>query len=279
MGKKIKKTDSAVPATIPKTVVAIVLDRSGSMATCAKECLQGLNQEIQTIKDNANEKTAVFLTQFDHAVDILLSNRSALELKTIDRYEPRGSTRLFDAVGGTVTEIEQCVQDSDNVRYLVTIMSDGEENSSTEWNSKRLAEKIQTLQATGRWTFAYIGANVDLSKIQSMGFSTSNTMAYQSTPQGTVHAFAARSAGLSAFMCSTAMNTEKFYDGQKPQDENLKAGRDALARILGGNANPLTGGRISNSSVPVGQPEDRVQHGEKWESSRSKSREFLTVRP
>ena len=30
-----------------KTVVAIVLDRSGSMASVAKETIQGLNQEIQ----------------------------------------------------------------------------------------------------------------------------------------------------------------------------------------------------------------------------------------
>ena len=52
--------------------------------------------------------------------------------------------------------------------YLVIIMSDGEENSSIKVSSKELAEKIQKFQATGRWTFTYIGSNQDLSKIQQV---------------------------------------------------------------------------------------------------------------
>ena len=75
----------------PKTVVGLVIDRSGSMASVQAETLQGMNSEIQAIKDNANGDTRVFLTHFDHEIDKILTDVKASELATIDRYEPRGS--------------------------------------------------------------------------------------------------------------------------------------------------------------------------------------------
>jgi ribosomal protein S6 len=55
------------------------------------------------------------------------------------------------------------------------VFSDGEENASKYWNSSKLAERIQELQKTDRWTFTYVGANQDLSKIsQTLKIDSSN---------------------------------------------------------------------------------------------------------
>ena len=95
---------------------------------------------------------------------------------------------------------------------MVSIISDGQENSSVDWTSERLAEKIQQLQDTGRWTFSYVGANVDLSKVQQQtGIHISNIMSYTSDAAGTKAAFANRAASVGAYTASTRMRTESYW--------------------------------------------------------------------
>ena len=71
---------------------------------------------------------------------------------------------------------------NDNV--LVTIVTDGYENASREYNGSAVKALVDELKAKG-WVFAYIGANQDVEKVAA-SMSITNTMCFDTTHEGTV---------------------------------------------------------------------------------------------
>ena len=68
-------------------------------------------------------------------------------------------------------------------RVLVTIVTDGYENASREYNGKAIKVLVDELKDKG-WVFAYIGANQDVEKVAAT-ISITNTMTFQTTSHGT----------------------------------------------------------------------------------------------
>jgi len=68
-------------------------------------------------------------------------------LKTRDlswrAYNPGGGTPLYDAIGKGISKVMAQTDDGDHV--LVTIITDGEENSSEEWTLKMVRAMIEKL--------------------------------------------------------------------------------------------------------------------------------------
>lgn len=60
---------------------------------------------------------------------------------------------------------------------MVTILTDGEENASIEYNGSAIKKLINELKLN-RWTFTYIGADHDVEKFAS-SISTTNTIHFQ----------------------------------------------------------------------------------------------------
>mgnify|MGYP004566816155 FL=1 len=52
------------------------------------------------------------------------------------------------------------VQDIKDTMVVVTIITDGMENASREYNGKTIKELVERLRGEG-WTFTYMGANQD----------------------------------------------------------------------------------------------------------------------
>lgn len=176
-----KRDDSADSKLV--THVAIVLDRSGSMASCRAETINGFNEQVQKITgktktDGTADTTLITLVLFNHEVEFVhfVSPVDSLREITAEQYVPNGSTAMLDAVGLTLTRFEREVEDDEQTRYLVIIITDGEENDSKEFTYERIAEMIQKRQQTGRWTFSYMGANQDLSDLSKrLNIPKSNT--------------------------------------------------------------------------------------------------------
>jgi len=119
-------------------------------------------------------------------------------------YRPFGSTALFDAVGRAINEVADCDTEEGNVAFLVQIFSDGWENASVEFTSEGIAELVRAKQATGRWTFAYFGANQDLADVsKQLGIPPGNMIAFAATTTGT------RSVGAAG---QSLMNN--YYEGR-----------------------------------------------------------------
>lgn len=171
----------------------IILDESGSMESIKRAAINGMNETVQSIRD-AQKKHE----DQEHIVSLVSFNSSEIkgiydcvpvaEVKelTDKEYVPDCCTPLYDAMGLSLNHLRAKVNDEDKV--LVTIITDGEENSSTEYNSVAIKALVDSLKEKG-WVFAYIGANQDVLKV-AQTISVTNVMNFSSTDFGTTSAIA-----------------------------------------------------------------------------------------
>lgn len=198
--KKARKVKS-----VRKTYVALVLDRSGSMASCYNEALNGFNAQLKVIREESDKEGQTFVTVvvFNSEAKVLQEavGIDGVENLTQLQYRPQGGTAMYDAVMEAITTLEKYDDKEEQTAFLVVTISDGEENASKKFGSKELAEKIQDLQNTNRWTFGYVGANQDLSAIsRRLNLSHQNTLSYTSTPRGTQQMYFAANASVGDYM-------------------------------------------------------------------------------
>jgi hypothetical protein len=81
------------------------------------------------------------------------------------RYQPRGGTPLYDAVGRAIRSIDEGIArraDRGEPRedQVVVVISDGEENSSVAYRQSQVFAMIEERKERG-WTFVFLGANQD----------------------------------------------------------------------------------------------------------------------
>ena len=169
----------------------IILDESGSMAGLEKTSVDGVNETIQTIKGSyeqhhEQEQLLTFITfssrgDSDYRTQFeLMPIPKVDELKYSD-YRPCGGTPLYDTMGKALTELEKSATDSDIV--LVTIITDGYENSSREYNQTSIKDLISRLDEKD-WVFTYIGANQD-AILEAGKIGIRNAMNYDADIDGT----------------------------------------------------------------------------------------------
>ena len=110
------------------------------------------------------------------------------EVKEITKedYVACGCTALYDAMGEMISELKRKMTPED--RVLVTVITDGYENSSIHWSGSQIKSLVEELRHEG-WTFTYIGANQDVDAVAgSMGIR--NTLAFDETEEGIKEMFA-----------------------------------------------------------------------------------------
>jgi hypothetical protein len=86
------------------------------------------------------------------------------EVSSFLRYHPSGCTALYDGVGTAIDEIGKVLadmpEDQRPEKNLIVIMTDGEENSSREYQPSRIKEMIKHQEDKYNWTFLYIGTDI-----------------------------------------------------------------------------------------------------------------------
>lgn len=172
----------------------IILDESGSMDCVWAQTISNCNETLQTIFSAQKE----FYATQDHFISIytfqdagplksryLLRNRPIAEARmlTAKDYRPNGCTPLYDAVGETLTDLEAVAETHDDVVASVTIITDGEENSSRRYSGSDVAKIISRLKEKG-WNFNIIGANIDVESL-AKDLHIDNTLKWEQTQEGT----------------------------------------------------------------------------------------------
>ena len=182
----------------------IVVDESGSMCVIEKQALAGLNETIQTVKKvqdaHPDMEQHITIMTFDsghkrYIYDNVLA-KDATMLSEKD-YNPGGATPLYDAVGIAISKLNAITTDDDHV--LVTIITDGEENCSTEYSLNMIKTLIEKLKKHN-WTFSFIGTdNLD---VESMAkeMNIDNHLTFTEDAEGTAEMFATERACRMSFM-------------------------------------------------------------------------------
>ena len=186
----------------------IIVDESGSMSIIRKQAFTGMNETLQTVrqmqKKFPDQVQFVTLLTFDSCHTTWhYDNASALKTKDLSwkAYNPGGGTPLYDAIGKGISKVNAQVEDGDHV--LVTIITDGEENSSQEWTLKMIRTMIEKLKKQ-HWTFTLIGTdNLDV-EAMAHSFAIEEHLEFHQDMAGTKAMFARERRSRERYNCCVA---------------------------------------------------------------------------
>lgn len=198
-----------------RTHIAYVIDRSGSMGIIWQAALDGLNENINDVRLKADlgGETDVSVVAFDSEILTVAEGVPAdmIQNFTSEDFFPRGSTALYDAIKHAVELIKDELE-TDDTGYLVTVISDGEENAS-KTRQPEISELIKSLEATGKWTFNFMLANQDIHKfVNVMGVSFGNVADFSATMDGTQDAFRGMKAANASYLSSRSQGVTSRVD-------------------------------------------------------------------
>ena len=183
-----------------KVYNVIVLDKSGSMSSIARQAVDGVNETIGSIRSaqekNPDQEHTVTLVAFCGCeLKTIYDSIPVSEVKTLtDKdYRPCCMTPLYDAIGTTITRVNALKSQDSESLALVTIITDGYENASREYTHTAIRALIESYKEQG-WQFTYIGADHDVESV-SFSLSIDHHLQFDKTARGTHKMFAkARSA-------------------------------------------------------------------------------------
>ena len=172
----------------------IIVDESGSMCVIERQALAGINETIDTVKKmqkmHKDMEQRISLLTFDSGHKTFkydnVKAESVHRLGSKD-YNPCGGTPLYDAIGTAISKLNAQTTERDNV--LVTIITDGEENCSQEYNLKMVKTLFDKMKKQG-WTFTLIGTdNLDVEGMAGK-MCIDNHLAFTQDDRGTREMFA-----------------------------------------------------------------------------------------
>lgn len=186
MEQEIKKT---------KVYNVIIMDRSGSMWEIQKPAIMGYNEVLGGVKAAATkfaetQEQFMTLVLFDSSsIDEVYWNANPADaaILTEETYVPGACTPLYDAVGRTLTKLEKELKGDDNHSVVVTIITDGYENDSHEYNLTGVKSLIEHLKKEG-WSFAYMGTDHDVEGV-TVSLSITNVVKFEKTETETLKSF------------------------------------------------------------------------------------------
>lgn len=175
------------------TAIAVVVDRSGSMASIQLEAENGLNEFIAEQKKQ-DGKATLRLDQFDNVFETVFPTQ---DIQNVPRYhlQPRGMTALNDGIGKTVTEfgaeLAALPEDERPGNVVVVVVTDGGENSSREFTTERVKELVKEQEDKYGWTFIFLAANMDAIAVGGgYGVAAGNSLTYDVNNIGATYALA-----------------------------------------------------------------------------------------
>lgn len=176
-----------------KNVISFIIDRSGSMAASRSDMEPAINDYISKIKKEGVEAEIV-ITEFDTQVTTeYRSTKDDFSYSLV----PGGMTALNDAVGRTISKIDEKYQNSKIVTVIVT---DGEENSSREFTTSQVLELIESKQKDG-WVFEFL----------AVGPSAWSSSRQFSATLGASRVFNMNSSGTTGLYSSSLANRSVAY--------------------------------------------------------------------
>lgn len=223
------------------THIGVVLDKSGSMASCYNDTLGGFNTFIQAQKELDGEATISIIQfngNYNATIDMEAIN-DAVDLSK-ENYVPSGGTALLDAIGRTINNTDHAIsemeEDARPEKVIFVIITDGEENSSREFNRDQIMEMINRHTNEDKWEFIFIGANQDAIQAGgSMGVRATRAYTYTQDAVGTQTMYASLTRGMSNYRSKSAAEVSEdsyafFSEDNDANDANNTKDKDTTAR-------------------------------------------------
>lgn len=229
-----KQTKQTVqqPQPAGRTLVHILIDASGSMSNIKSAAVDALNRQIATVKAESlrnKQYTLLSVAQFIDSNRVNVPLRSSnwpeaiIPISPWGEYTPTGSnTPLRDAVSAAIVDLTFRASPEDSV--LLIVITDGQENASLRVTPAVMKNKIQKLQTTDRWTFAFSVPRGSKQLIaREFGVFDDNIQEWEQSVQGTEVMSMATAAGTSGYFTARSAgqtSVKKFYTDLSKLDPN-----------------------------------------------------------
>lgn len=164
------------------TEIVMIVDRSYSMYNIAAAAANAMNNYINEQK-NGVDSCYVTVWEFDNYVEKQIPRTKIEECPKI-KLVPRGDTRLYDAIGIAIKDMEAALKKARKKKtVLFVIQTDGGENSSREFTLAQVQELVKSKSEKG-WQFIFLGANFMDKQAKTMGFNPNATAGFAQTAVG-----------------------------------------------------------------------------------------------
>jgi hypothetical protein len=209
------------------THITAVLDRSGSMRSLQGKTIEGFNGFV-TEQQRVPGTATLSLFLFDDICDVVHSMVDIQKVPELTEnvYYARGWTALYDALAKAVDSTGQTLaalpEEERPSKVTVLVMTDGEENSSTEFGGEKgrlaLKAKIEHQTQKYNWEFVFMGANIDAKAVgTSLGIAAGNSAQYVASASGTEAVYTSMSRGVAR--SRTLGKQVSFFDDNDPKDQ------------------------------------------------------------
>jgi uncharacterized protein YegL len=214
----------------------IILDESGSMESIKSLIINGFNELVQSVKSIEGQfpeqEHLISMVSFNSLNNNIMHFLDPInKLETINDviYSPSSMTPLFDAMGFSLLKLKKYLEGKTNYNVLVTILTDGEENSSKEFTADAIKNLVEELKEQN-WTFTYIGAEHDVEKMAD-SLSIKNTMTFQKNSAEICEMFIKESRARAKFSLSIR-NGELDNNDYYSKIVNLEVKKDSFWKKL-----------------------------------------------
>jgi len=181
--------------------IICVMDKSGSMDSIKESVISGYNKFLKDQKEVPG-KADMTLVLFNHTYELVYKDEDIQNVPELDEstYRPNGTTALLDAVGRTIDDIDKEVESLSKSKipnkYIMAIITDGEENASRDYKHERINKIINDKKKEG-WEILFLAANQDAIKVgTSIGIQPQSCVNYNATHEGTQVMYTSYSAAV-----------------------------------------------------------------------------------
>ena len=240
----------------------VILDKSGSMSSIAKAAIAGFNETVGSIR-SAQER---FKDTQEHFVSLMIfcdcektmiyDMLPVAEVKelTSKEYRPCCCTPLYDAMGISINALYNAIKDKEDATAVVTIITDGLENASKEYNGKAIKALVERMKDEEGWNFSYIGTNQDV-QATSASLSIDNHMTFADNEDGMLTAwekdrksktvmYSRISADFAATSAMPSMMRKMFRSRSNRENRNYREMSEFCNRITPDRINTLNKNQI-----------------------------------
>ncbi len=139
--------------------IIMILDESGSMGSIRNDIIGSVNTFINEQKELKKDNTTFTFVKFSTLVSYNYEKKLLSDVPELlsNDYKPNGNTALYDAIGSTINKY------ADEKNVCMLIVTDGEENSSREFDHKKITELIDN-KKNSDWKFIYLSADLSTAK-------------------------------------------------------------------------------------------------------------------
>ena len=196
------------------TEIVFILDKSGSMSGLEKDTIGGYNSFIEKQKKVEGEalvSTVLFSDQNEVIHDRVPISK--IEPMNDAQYSVGGCTALLDAIGGAIHHIgnvhKYAREEDVPEKTIVVITTDGEENSSCNYDYRKIKLMIERQQEKYNWEFLFLGANIDaIGEASKLGIRSDRAVRYECDEIGTTLNFATVSEAIGCVRLGKALKAD-----------------------------------------------------------------------